>query len=95
MDKEYRKYTETPGAVLIDLRAPEDYREGHIPGSINLSLTQLADVADYAEDLTTPIFVYCYSGNRSRQAAGILSVMGYTDITDMGGIEDYTGKTET
>ncbi len=86
------KYKSTPGAVLIDLRSPQDYREGHIPGSINIALTQLADVADYAEDLATPIFVHCYAGVRSRQAAGVLSVMGYTDITDLGGIEGYTGE---
>jgi len=89
------KYKATPGAVLIDLRSSQDYREGHIPGSINLALTQLADVTDYAEDLDTPLFVYCYSGNRSRQAAGVLSVMGYTSITDLGGIEAYTGELET
>ena len=88
------RYKATPGAVLIDLRSSQDYREGHIPGSINLALTQLADVTDYAEDLDTPLFVYCYSGNRSRQAAGVLSVMGYTDITDLGGFENYTGEVE-
>ena len=89
------KYKSTPGAVLIDLRSPQDFREGHIPGSINLALTQLSDVTDYAEELTTPLFVYCYSGNRSRQAAGVLSVMGYTDITDLGGFDKYKGEVET
>jgi len=50
---------------------------------------------DISKYKATPLFVYCYSGNRSRQAAGVLSVMGYTSITDLGGIEAYTGELET
>ena len=40
----------------------------------------------------TPLFVYCLSGVRSRQAAGLLRRMGYTDVTDLGGICNYRGK---
>lgn len=42
----------------------------------------------------TPLFVYCYSGGRSRQAADILKGMGYTNVKNLGGIASYTGKVE-
>ena len=42
----------------------------------------------------TPIFVYCHSGARSRRMAGVLQKLGYTNVTDIGGIVDYQGPLE-
>ena len=88
------EYDAVPGAVLLDVRTPQEYREGHIPGSKNVPLQQLEKAAAVAGDKDTPLFVYCYSGSRSRQAAGILKRMGYTKVSNIGGIAAYAGKVE-
>ena len=85
----------TEGAVLLDVRTPQEYREGHIPGSINIPLQQLDKAIDVYENKAVPLFVYCYSGGRSRQAAAVLQSMGYTNVTNIGGIAAYSGKVET
>ena len=41
-----------------------------------------------------PLFVYCYSGARSRQATGLLQRMGYSKVNNIGGIAAYSGKVE-
>ena len=89
-----QEYKTIPGAVLLDVRTPEEYEEGHIPGSKNVPLQQLEKAAAVAGDKDTPLFVYCYSGSRSRQAAGILKRMGYTKVNNIGGIAAYAGKVE-
>ena len=87
-----KEYRETPGAVLLDVRTPEEYREGHIPESVNLPLQTLNRADAVIGDKNIPVFVYCYSGSRSRQAAGLLGRMGYTRVKNLGGIAAYTGK---
>ena len=60
-----------PGAVLLDVRTPQEYCEGRIPGSRNIPLQSLGQVEAIARDKGTPLFVYCYSGARSRCAVGM------------------------
>ena len=86
---EYRK---TSGAVLMDVRTSPEYRQGHIPESINIPLQTIERVAKVIEKESTPIFVCCQSGARSRQAAGALRRMGYKNVTDIGGIALYRGS---
>ncbi len=92
--KGLKKYAETENAVLLDVRTPQEYREGHIPGSKNVPLQTIDKVASVTENKDTVLFVYCYSGARSRQAAATLQHMGYTNVTDIGGIAAYQGKVE-
>ncbi len=87
-------YHNTAGAVLLDVRTPEEYRQGHIPGSRNIPLQTIEKVVGIVPAKDAPLFVYCLSGARSRQATGALSQMGYTNITNIGGISSYTGKVE-
>ena len=94
MSKGLEAYRSTPGALLLDVRSPGEYREGRIPGSVNLPLRALEDIGTIAGDKDTPIFVYCYSGGRSRQAAATLRSLGYTMVTDLGGITSYSGTLE-
>ena len=89
-----REHHATPGAVLLDVRTPQEYREGHIPGSQNLPLPSLGAEEPAADRKDTPLFVYCHSGARSRQAVGILARMGYTNLKNSGGIAAYSGKVE-
>lgn len=88
------EYNNVSGAVLIDVRTPQEYREGHIPGSKNVPLQTIDQIASVAEPGDIPLYVYCYSGARSRQAAGMLQNMGYTNVTNIGGIAAYSGKVE-
>ena len=89
-----KEYNATPGAVLLDVRAPEEYREGHIPGSKNMPLQALDGVINFVDNQNTPIFAYCYSGARSAQAVSALQRMGYTNVKNIGGIAAYAGKVE-
>ena len=89
-----KEYTATPGAVLLDVRTAEEYRDGHIHGSKNVPLQTIDKVSSVAENKDTVLFVYCHSGARSRQAAGLLQRMGYTNVNNIGGIAAYAGKVE-
>ena len=89
-----KSFQASKGAVLLDVRTPQEYREGRIPGSRNVPLQQLDSVQEEIEDRDTPLFVYCRSGNRSGQAVGLLESMGYTNVTNIGGILSYTGTIE-
>lgn len=85
--EEYRK---TPDAVLLDVRTPGEYREGHIPDSVNLPLDQISGISC---SKNAPLFVYCWSGSRSRQATNWLKQNGY-DARNIGGIMRYRGTME-
>ena len=87
-----KEYSTTDGAVLLDVRTPDEYRQGHIPGSKNVPLQSISKVAGMIDNKSTPIFVYCLSGSRSRQAAANLKQMGYTNVKNIGGISAYAGK---
>ncbi len=88
------EYNNTDGAVLLDVRSPEEYREGHIPKSKNVPLQALDKISSVVENKDTELFVYCYSGARSRQATEMLGQMGYTKVNNIGGISSYRGKVE-
>ena len=89
-----REYGAAPGAVLLDVRTPQEYREGHIPGSVNAPLQSIGGAGGVPAGKETPLFVYCYSGARSRQAVGLLARMGYINVKNIGGIAAYQGKVE-
>ena len=84
----------TPGGVLLDVRTPGEYQEGHIPGSKNVPLQSLDEIEKIADNKAVPIFVHCLSGGRSRQATAILQQMGYSNVKNIGGISAYHGKVE-
>ena len=95
INESVKEYHSTLNAVLLDVRSPGEYREGHIPGSINVPLSSLSDIEETVSDPDTPLFVYCYSGSRSRQAVQLLGQMGYTNVKNVGGISSYKGKVES
>ncbi len=84
-----------PGSVLVDVRGPEEYAAGHIPGSINVPLNALEGIRGAAPEFGTAIYLYCLSGARSAIAAARLRKMGYARVTDMGGIRNWKGEIET
>ena len=85
-------FRETPGAVLLDVRTPQEYAERHIEGSINIPLQVLGASLDKLPDKNAAIFVHCLSGGRSSVALSFLQRCGYTNVTNIGGIMDYTGE---
>ena len=89
-----QEYKNAAGAVLLDVRTPQEYREGHIPGSQNVPLQQLDKVEEVTENKDTVLYVYCRSGARSSQAVSLLNHMGYTNVHNIGGIAAYSGKVE-
>ena len=89
-----KEYSTTDSAVLLDVRTPDEYRQGHIPGSKNVPLQSLDKVTSFVNNQDTPVFVYCHSGARSAQAVSVLEGMGYTNVKNIGGIAAYAGKVE-
>ena len=87
-----KNYLSTPGAVLLDVRTPGEYKGGHIPGSKNVPLNNLEKVSSVARSKDAEVYVYCQSGARSRQAASMLQRMGYNNVNNIGGIAAYSGK---
>ena len=83
-----------PEAVLLDVRTPQEYREGHIPCSRNVPLQRIEGVRAVAGHKDIPLFVYCYSGARSSEAAYVLREMGYTCVKNIGGVYGYEGRLE-
>ena len=94
INKGLKEYAEAENAVLLDVRTPQEYGEGHIPGSKNVPLQTLDKVRSVVENKDAELFVYCYSGARSRQATAMLQHMGYTNVQNIGGIAAYHGKVE-
>ena len=94
IDQGIQEYKEASGAVLLDVRTQQEYREGHVPTSKNVPLQSLTQVEKVVGDKNKPLFVYCYSGSRSSQAVRMLSKMGYANVKNIGGIASYTGKVE-
>ena len=88
------QYDVVPDALLLDVRTPQEYQAGHIPGSENIPLQSIDKVCSVAENKSTPLFVYCRSGARSRQAVGLLQHMGYMHVKNLGGISAYRGRME-
>jgi rhodanese-related sulfurtransferase len=74
------------GARLVDVRTPAEHKAGHIDGSINVPVQELARRVSELGDKSKPVVVYCASGVRSASAAGILRRAGFTEVHDLGSI---------
>ena len=81
--------------IILDVRRADEFAAGHIPGAINVANENIADTQPAElSDKDQVIYVYCRSGNRSKQASAKLAAMGYTNIIEFGGIIDWTGQIE-
>ena len=96
MDDAIAMLEEESGYIILDVRTPEEYAEKHIPGAINIP-NETIGTAEIPElpDKDQLILVYCRSGNRSKQASEKLAALGYTNIVEFGGINDWPGETVT
>ena len=82
--------------LILDVRTAEEYRSGHIPDAVNIPNETIGSSAiPNLPNKDQRIFVYCRSGNRSKQAAGKLAKLGYTNVFEIGGISAWPGKIVT
>ena len=82
------------GVLLLDVRTEEEYKAIRIPGSQLLPYEEIeARKGELPADLAAPIIVYCRSGRRSEIAAQTLLDLGYTEVYDLGGIQDWPYET--
>ena len=81
--------------IILDVRRPDEYAEGHIPGAINIPNEKIgtAEITKLPEK-SQLILVYCRSGRRSKEASEKLVKLGYTNIVEFGGILDWKGEIE-
>lgn len=76
--------------LLIDVRTPEEYSEGHIPGSRSIPLQEFENIVEKMNiDSNIDIVVYCRSGIRASKACDMLDKLGFKKIYNFGGIYNW------
>ena len=94
MDEAITMMEEESSYMILDVRTPEEFADKHIPGAINIpNETISTEEIPELPDKDQLILVYCRSGNRSKQASEKLVALGYTNIVEVGGINDWPGET--
>ena len=87
---------EETGYIILDVRTQSEFAEKHIPEAINVPNETIGtEEIPELPNKDQLILVYCRSGNRSKQASEKLAAMGYTNIVEFGGINDWPGETVT
>lgn len=81
--------------ILLDVREQNEFDEGHIPGAILISYTEIDEKAEIMlKDKDKLILVYCRSGRRSKIASESLAALGFTNVKEFGGIVDWPYEVE-
>ena len=95
MSEGLKRMESDEGYILLDVRRADEFAAGHIPGAVNLPNEKIgkAEIPSLPDKNQT-IYIYCRSGNRSKQSADKLLTLGYTSLVEFGGILDYTGELE-
>lgn len=81
--------------VLIDVRTPGEYAQGHVAGALNIDYTVIGrDIggANVAKDDT--VILYCRSGNRAGTAQRTLAAMGFSNVENYGGLDEARKRLE-
>lgn len=76
------------GALVVDVRTPQEFAGGHYPGAVNIPVDQVQSRLKEFGDRNSPVVVYCQSGGRSAMAKQILEGAGFTKVTNGGGVAD-------
>lgn len=77
------------GARLVDVRSPQEFAIGHIPGAVNIPVQDLERRMGELPGKNRPIVLYCRSGARSSNAARLLESAGYTRVHDLGAMSRW------
>ena len=95
MDDAVTMMAQETGYIILDVRRPDEFAEGHIPGAINVANETIGtDEIPELPNKDQLIMVYCRSGRRSKEASAKLVKLGYTNIVEFGGILDWKGEIE-
>lgn len=72
--------------LILDVRSPEEYEQGHVPGAINIPHSELENrIRELGMDESQELVVYCRSGRRAAIAENILLDNGYSSVRDLSG----------
>lgn len=94
MDEAVAMMEQENGYIILDVRRPDEYADGHIPNAINVPNESIGtDEIPELPNKDQLIMVYCRSGRRSKEASAKLVKLGYTNIVEFGGILDWKGET--
>ena len=81
-------------AVILDVRTPEEYAAGHLEGAVLLDFNGGQFAAELPNlDPDAEYVVYCRSGNRASQAKALMEDAGFTDVTNLGSLNDASKAT--
>lgn len=86
----------TESAVLVDVRTPAEYADGHLKGAVNIDFLA-PDFSTEASrlDPSRTIYVYCKKGGRSARARALLDSLGYEKVIDLtGGYDAYRAASQ-
>lgn len=76
-------------ALWLDVRTPEEFAQKHVEKAENLPYELVGEkISGYTTDKNAPIYLYCASGRRASIALSTLEEMGYTQVTNLGGLEN-------
>ena len=92
-----KEMMDTQEVVILDVREQHEYDSGHIPEAVLLPVGTITEdtAASVIDDLDTTVLVYCRSGNRSKTASQALVDLGYTNVYEFGGINDWPYEVES
>ena len=84
----------TSSTTVIDVRTPAEFAEGHLDGAVNIDVSSPSFAKAIAQLPTDGEYVvYCRSGNRSAQAVSQMKSLGFTNLTDVGGVQSASAAT--
>ena len=91
-----KEMMDTQEVLILDVREQHEYDSGHIPGAVLLPVGAITKdtASSVIVDLDTVVLVYCRSGNRSKTASQALADLGYTNVYEFGGINDWPYEIE-
>ena len=92
-----KEMMDTQEVVILDVREQHEYDSGHVPGAVLLPVGTIAEdtAAAVIDELDMIVLVYCRSGNRSKTASQALADLGYTNVYEFGGINDWPYEVES
>src|SRR5690606_8202683 len=78
------KISETKNTLILDVRTPEEYEKGHLENAVNIDWKGNDFDSNVSKfDPSTPIFVYCLSGGRSKDAAAQMRELGFENVFEL------------
>jgi len=89
---EYEKATQSTSVQLVDVRRPEEFKDGHLKGAVLANWQEPANFKEVAGklDKSKPVYVYCQAGVRSDKAADWLTQNGFKEVINLeGGIQAW------